>query len=488
MAACCGCDHTITLSNDGTLHSFGNNEYGQLGLGHHNDVSLPSPITNLPKVKLISCGAYFTVCVDYEGFLWSFGDNEFGQLGTGNNLHVSVPQKIQDIPPVFSVSCGGCHTLIITNDSSLWGCGRNTCGQLFLNNQENQSKFRKTSFSNILKISTGSHHSLFQNNKGEIFSCGLNQFGQCGLAPCQKSQIIGVPIPEIPPNIVYFCGGFLHSFFLDCEGNVFSTRTRYDPNKRTLDKIPNIPSIKSIVLATQSCHMLDYEGNVWSFRLGKLKKIKFLKNIQQLSHGSYGNCFLAKDSQNKLYIVTYCDNSYQFVTCNTQSCPIPNGINAQDYQIWGNEFINEWKHMLSTSTMNWKEEEIEALEMIQSKIQKVKFNLGSNNNNKIKQEFPQNSFESWNEVDAFLNEKLKQINSKMNEKQDIELQNEKNIQAFEKELKDIENEVQRLQSRKKEIEAILPKLKQSRISLVKIETSQQTLAEMCFDVSIFCKK
>ena len=62
MAACCGLSHTITLSNDGTLHSFGKNVVGQLGLGHNNDVSLPTPIPNLPQIKMISCGAFFTIC------------------------------------------------------------------------------------------------------------------------------------------------------------------------------------------------------------------------------------------------------------------------------------------------------------------------------------------------------------------------------------------------------------------------------------------
>ena len=72
IACACGWYHTITLSNDGTLHSFGQNNDGQLGLGHNNNVSLPTPIPNLPKIKLISCGCNFTVCVDYEGFIWSF--------------------------------------------------------------------------------------------------------------------------------------------------------------------------------------------------------------------------------------------------------------------------------------------------------------------------------------------------------------------------------------------------------------------------------
>ena len=60
---------TITLSDDGTARSFGRNEEVQLGLGHNNDASLPTPIPNLPKLNMISCGPDFTVCVNYEGFI-----------------------------------------------------------------------------------------------------------------------------------------------------------------------------------------------------------------------------------------------------------------------------------------------------------------------------------------------------------------------------------------------------------------------------------
>ena len=67
MACECGYYHTITLSDDGTAYSFGRNNEGALGLGHFYDVSLPTPISNLPQINMISCGAYFTFCVDYEG-------------------------------------------------------------------------------------------------------------------------------------------------------------------------------------------------------------------------------------------------------------------------------------------------------------------------------------------------------------------------------------------------------------------------------------
>ena len=89
-ASACGNSHTITLSDDGTAYSFGINEEGALGLGHNDDVSVPTPIPNLPKINMISCGRRFTVCVDHAGFIWSFGENNFGQLGTINKTNFNV--------------------------------------------------------------------------------------------------------------------------------------------------------------------------------------------------------------------------------------------------------------------------------------------------------------------------------------------------------------------------------------------------------------
>ena len=515
--AWCGYFHTITLSNDGTLHSFGHNEYGQLGLGNNKHVALPSRITTLPKIKQVSCGGYFTFCIDHEGFLWAFGYNGFGQLGTGNKKNFNVPQKILEIPPVVSVSCGEIHTLIITNDSNLWGCGCNGEGQLFLNNNKfhykYQLKFRKTSFSNVSKISAGGYHSLFQNKKGRIFGCGQNNSGQVGLGHFNHPQIQVSRILNAPGNIVHFCCGYLQSYFLDSEGNVYSVGYNghgdlglgHTTNQNTLNKIPNIPPIQSISSVKYSCYLLDFEGNVWSFGRGGKgelghgdtthrnvpKKIESLKNIQKLSQGSCGNHFLAKDSQNKIFGTGH--NLYgQIGTGNTQSFhTTPIEINSQySAGIWGNEKKNECTQKVS-ETMNWKEE-MNTLEMIQSKIKTIKVKLESNSNNKIKQEFPQNSFESWIEVEEFLHEKLQQINSKMNEKQNIELKNQKDIQTFEKELKDIENQVEQLQSRKKEIEEnLLPKVKESQRcfeeTIKELGGNQTTLKEMCNDVSIFCK-
>ena len=360
----CGYRHTITLSDDGTAHSFGRNVDGALGLGHNNNVSLPTPIPNLPQINLISCGFRFTVCVDYDGFIWSFGNNNFGQLGTGNKTVFNVPQKLINIPPVVSVACGHEHTLIITNDSNLWSCGRNDFGQLCDEKKEDRSTPQKTSFSNISKISAGWSQSLFQNNKDEIFSCGFNKTGGCGLGHFNDPQITPSLILNAPENIVQFVCGYRQSLFLDSEGNVYSVGENlqgglglgHNKKQNILSKIENIPPIKIISCASASCFLIDFEGNLWSFGFnihgqlghGNTKKrntpkiINTLKDIRQISYGSCGLHFIAKNSQNQIFVSGKNDFG-QLGTGDTRSVSIPKELNSQYSTIWGDEFHSRAK-------------------------------------------------------------------------------------------------------------------------------------------------
>ena len=358
MACANGAFHTITVSNDGVVHSFGQNDEGQLGLGHNNNVSLPTPIPNLSQIKQVSCGYKFTVCVDYDGYMWSFGGNKGGQLGTGNTIKFNVPQKIPNIPPVFSVSCGKDHILAIANDdSTLWSCGNNMYGQLCLGNKKNQSTFQKTAFSNISKVSSGNHYSLFQNNKGEIYVCGHNYYGGLGLGHFDSPQITPTCIPNLPANIIEFVCGISHNLFLDAEGNVFAVGYGYygqlgldqSASLSLLNQIENIPPIRTISCTSCSSYLIDFEGNVWNFgsNLGAQlghgdkknryvpTKIEFLKDIQQISYGccGYGH-YLVKDSQGNIFAIGNNSNG-QLGTGDTKLLSTPKKISSKYFSIWG---------------------------------------------------------------------------------------------------------------------------------------------------------
>ena len=358
MSCTGGIEHSITLSNDGIVYSFGRNNFGQLGLENNNaSVSIPSPIPNLPKIKEVSCGWSFTVCVDYEGTVWAFGQNSWGQLGIGiTELCIQKPQIVENIPPVFSVDCGARHTLLITSDFNLWSSGNNSYGQLCFKNQRDQPpKFQKTSYTNISKVSCGSYHSLFQNSKGEIFSCGYNKNGELGLGHYNHPQLTPELIPSLPPNIRDFICGNTHSLFLDSDGNVFSVGNNingqlglelYSNTLNVMKKISNIPPIHTISCAGNSSYFIDFDGNLWCVGRNSIlknnnipKKVENLKDIQQISLGTHGAHFLAKDSQNRIFVVGL--NAQGQLGIGAQVATLnPKEMDPQYSTIWGESRAN----------------------------------------------------------------------------------------------------------------------------------------------------
>jgi len=81
----CGADHSLVLLNDGTVKGFGANQFGNLGLGNTTyQYNSPTLITGLTNVKQISGGGNYSVVLLNDGTVKGFGDNTYGQLGLGN--------------------------------------------------------------------------------------------------------------------------------------------------------------------------------------------------------------------------------------------------------------------------------------------------------------------------------------------------------------------------------------------------------------------
>ena len=121
-------------------------------------------------------------------------------------------------------------------------------------------------------------------------------------------------------------------------------------NQNLLQQISNIPSIQSISCVGFSSYLIDFDGNLWSFgqniygQLGFVStskkhpvptKVESLKDIRQVSYGPGGKHFLAKDSQNKIF-VTGLNRDGQLGTGNTTTLSIPTEINEEYFSIWGN--------------------------------------------------------------------------------------------------------------------------------------------------------
>ncbi len=80
------------IKADGTLWSWGDNDWGQLGLGHTNAVNSPTQVGTSTDWVQIAGGGYHAAGIKADGTLCSWGFNYWCQLGLGhtNNVHIST--------------------------------------------------------------------------------------------------------------------------------------------------------------------------------------------------------------------------------------------------------------------------------------------------------------------------------------------------------------------------------------------------------------
>jgi alpha-tubulin suppressor-like RCC1 family protein len=92
-----GNNHSLVLTDTGQVYTFGNNGYGQLGLGKGIYGNRPTLIPRLNNISQIASGDYHSFAVNMNGKVYGFGLNNKGQLGFGDVYIVYIPTDIMDI-------------------------------------------------------------------------------------------------------------------------------------------------------------------------------------------------------------------------------------------------------------------------------------------------------------------------------------------------------------------------------------------------------
>jgi hypothetical protein len=200
VSAKCGYNHTLCLDEDGSVYSWG---YGKDGaLGHDNFENIPTPkkieffAKNNIKIKSIECGDYFTLALTEDGTVYTWGHNNYGQLGLGRisqQLKVNKPTKIDfGNKKVKQLFAGEDHCACVTEDGEgfVWGYGMD--GRLGNRNKMNQSVPSKISLTEekIKKVSCGGHHTAILTEKGDLYMCGNGRDGELGRGDLLESQSV----------------------------------------------------------------------------------------------------------------------------------------------------------------------------------------------------------------------------------------------------------------------------------------------------------
>lgn len=199
-----GYHHSLALTDDGRIYTWGYGEVGQLGHGNSiKRVLTPKCIEGLSDVKFIDISAseHHTLALTSDGKVYSWGLNRFNQLGysTDDSTYQSTPKVVPIQNIITSISAGTAHSLAVSSDGALYYWGRYVLsGEIF-----NSPKRLDLPEAFFIKVSTKLNHCLALTNKGEIWAFGYNEHGQCGTSHFK-------PVNE--PTLIKGCNGL---FFTD---------------------------------------------------------------------------------------------------------------------------------------------------------------------------------------------------------------------------------------------------------------------------------
>jgi alpha-tubulin suppressor-like RCC1 family protein len=143
-----GVEHACAMLDDGSLKCWGANDFGQLGLGHQNDLGDgPGEMgDNLAEISFgdgltvlaIGAGQFHTCAILSDAGVRCWGRGQ--ALGQGNGLDISDPEGLPAVDlngavPV-SLQCGNSLTCAVLDDGKVKCWGINGDGQLGQGNTE----------------------------------------------------------------------------------------------------------------------------------------------------------------------------------------------------------------------------------------------------------------------------------------------------------------------------------------------------------------
>lgn len=227
-----GREHSLLLDINGQVYSFGDNSYGQLGLGdnfnRNKPIVLPIVYFNNKQPIRVSAGGHHSLLLTKDGEIYSFGNNTSGQLGLGDNNNRNIPTLVSahsfNKKHIVQVSAGYAHSLVLTEESTVYSFGSGSQGRLGLGDTNNRNipTLITTNYFNNLSISyvsAGRFYSLVLTDTGHIYSFGDIYYQQMG--PMETfNKLLPTLISGIN-NIVQVSTGGAGYLILNKQGEVY---------------------------------------------------------------------------------------------------------------------------------------------------------------------------------------------------------------------------------------------------------------------------
>jgi alpha-tubulin suppressor-like RCC1 family protein len=197
-----GGSHALALLGDGSVWSWGDNTHGQIGTGAQGGTQLgPVQVAGLSDAVAIAAGGSHSLALTRDGAVWSWGSNASGQLGDGTTNDRATPAVVPGLAGVVAVAAGDSHSLALTVDGRVWAWGGNAYGQIGNDSYDPQQLLPVEVMSDAVSIAAGGGHSLAIQSDTSAWAWGRNDEGQLGSEDWDDSP---VPVRTVTADP---CGG-----------------------------------------------------------------------------------------------------------------------------------------------------------------------------------------------------------------------------------------------------------------------------------------
>jgi alpha-tubulin suppressor-like RCC1 family protein len=181
-------DDTFMISNNGSLYAYGvggSYSHGD-GSTSPNRILYPSITAGNRAWLKVSAGSAHTIGLSADGKVYTWGFQMYSNMGqTGSSFPTPslinyVQGDLNSSKIVVDISAGEYHSILLTSDGQGYGFGTNARGQICSDDSvtgpyvQYARKFDQTIFGGLflVKVATGSTFTILLTSSGQLWACG----------------------------------------------------------------------------------------------------------------------------------------------------------------------------------------------------------------------------------------------------------------------------------------------------------------------------
>jgi alpha-tubulin suppressor-like RCC1 family protein len=272
-AVAAGSLHSLALKSDGTVWAWGNNGSGQLGNGNTTGQNAPVQVTGITgTVTAIAAGDNHSLALTSDGKVWTWGLNGNGQLGDGGTTARSTAGQVAGITATAIAGGSGYSLAVLFPSGAMKSWGLNSNYQL--GDGTNTQALNPVSVSTVTSISSaagGLGFSFARKSDATAWIWGFNGNNQLGdgtttqrTTPVQNTALSAVSLMAAGSyhGVALKSDGSVSAWGANANGSVGDGTTT---NRSTPTTVTGLAGVTTLAAGQYHNVAVTSDGSVWTW-------------------------------------------------------------------------------------------------------------------------------------------------------------------------------------------------------------------------------